>query len=88
MGSGAVDYVAFGLEKLQWALEKMPTDEPIAYLDTVSIRLDFLDDTLYGLGINVPAMFRAVGANYQNVVKTVLRRRQQIFDSLAQPLAA
>ena len=83
-----IDHVAFGLGQLQLALEKMPTDESIAYLDTISTRLDFLDDTLHGLGINVPAMFSAVGADYQKVVKTVLHRRQQILDSLAQPLAA
>ena len=83
-----IDHVAFGMGQLQLALEKMPTDESIAYLDTISTRLDFLDDTLHGLGINVPAMFSAVGADYRKVVKTVLHRRQQVLDSLAQPLAA
>jgi len=83
-----IDHVAFGLGQLQKELEKMPVDERYAYIDTMSSRLDFLDDTLHGLGIDVPAMFRAVGADYQKVVATVLHRRQQILDSLTQPLAA
>lgn len=83
-----IDHVAFGLGRLQLELAKMPEDESFAYLQSISARLDFLDDTLHSLGIDVPAMFSAVGADYQKVVEIVLHRRQQILDSLAQPLAA
>lgn len=83
-----VDHVAFGLNSLHTELAKLPEAESHAYLKSIETRLDFLDDTLHGLGIDVPAMFSAVGADYQKVVKTVLHRRQQILDSLAQPLAA
>ena len=83
-----IDHVAFGLNSLHAELAKLPEAESHAYLQSVETRLDFLDDTLHGLGIDVPAMFSAVGADYQKVVETVLHRRQQILDSLAQPLAA
>ncbi len=83
-----IDHVAFGLNSLHAELEKLPEAESHAYLQSIETRLDFLDDTLHGLGIDVPAMFSAVGADYQKVVETVLHRRQQILDSLAQPLAA
>jgi hypothetical protein len=83
-----IDHVAFGLGRLQHELEKLPAAESYAYLKTIESRLDFLDDTLHGLGIDVPAMFMAVGADYRKVVDTVLHRRQQILESLAQPLAA
>ena len=83
-----IDHVAFGLGQLQTELAKLPADKSYAYLQSIPARLDFLDDTLHGLGIDVPLMFKAVGADYQQVVKTVLHRRQQILDSLAQPLAA
>lgn len=83
-----IDHVAFGLNQLQKELEKLPVEESSAYLESISSRLDFLDDTLHGLGIDVPEMFRAVGADYQKVVRTVLRRRQLILESLEQPLAA
>ncbi len=83
-----LDHVAFGLNRLQAELAKLPVEESRAYLETVEARLDFLDDTLHGLGIDVPAMFAAVGADYQKVVTTVMHRRQQIIDSLALQLAA
>ena len=83
-----IDHVAFGLGRLRDELAKLPEAESYAYLQTVESRLDFLDDTLHGLGIDVPGMFSAVGADYQKVVETVLHRRQQILESLAQPLAA
>ncbi len=83
-----IDHVAFGLGQLQIELEKMSIEKSHAYLQTIPARLDFLDDTLHGLGVDVPAMFRAVGADYQKVVKTVLHRREQILNSLARPLAA
>lgn len=83
-----VDHVAFGLDQLQKELAKLSIDERTAYLGSIESRLDFLDDTLHGLGIDVPAMFRAVGADYQLVVDTVMQRRQQILTSLAEPLAA
>lgn len=83
-----IDHVAFGLNSLHAELAKLPEAESRAYLQSITNRLDFLDDTLHGLGIDVPGMFSAVGADYQKVVETVLYRRQQILDTLAQPLAA
>jgi hypothetical protein len=83
-----IDHVAFGLGRLQEELAKLPETEGYAYLQTIESRLDFLDDTLHGMGIDVPGMFRAVGADYQKVVQTVMARRQQILESLALPLAA
>lgn len=83
-----IDHVAFGLGRLHDELEKLPQTESYAYLQTIESRLDFLDDTLHGMGIDVPGMFEAVGADYQKVVNTVMFRRQQILESLAQPLAA
>lgn len=83
-----IDHVAFGLGRLQTELAKLSVEQREAYLESIPSRLDFLDDTLHGLGIDVPAMFRAVGADYQQVVKIVLQRRQMIIDSLTLPLAA
>jgi len=83
-----VDHIAFGLDRLAQELSTLPANESTAYLNKIEIRLDFLDDTLHGLGIDVPAMFRAVGADYQKVVDTVLERRREILNVLAQPLAA
>lgn len=83
-----IDHVAFGLGRLHDELAKLPPQESLAYLQSIEARLDFLDDTLHGLGIDVPGMFKAVGADYQKVVETVMFRRQQILASLTQPIAA
>ena len=83
-----VDHVAFGLTRLRDELAKLPANESTAYLQSIESRLDFLDDTLHDMGIDVPGMFAAVGADYQQVVDMVMLRRQQILESLAQPLAA
>ena len=83
-----VDHIAFGLDRLAQELSTLPVNESRMHLNNIEIRLDFLDDTLHGLGIDVPAMFRAVGADYQKVVDTVLERRREIMNVLAQPLAA
>jgi hypothetical protein len=83
-----VDHVEFGLTRLQYELAKLPIDKSTAYLQTIESRLDYLDNTLHCLGVDIAGMFKAVGADYQKVVATVLSRRQQILDSLVQPLAA
>ncbi|UCB54988.1 MAG: hypothetical protein JSW45_00130 [Thiotrichales bacterium] len=83
-----VDHVAFGLEQLKRELAKLPEQQRIEYLDTIASRLDFLKNTLHGLGIDIPSMFAAVGADYQQVVEHVLERRAEILQSLALPLAA
>ena len=83
-----LDHIAFGLNKLRDELAKLPEAESYAYLQTIESRLDFLDDTLHELGLDIPGMFSAVGADYNKVVKTVVDKREQILASLSQPLAA
>ncbi len=58
------------------------------YIGNISSRLDFLDDTLHGLGVDIPAIFAAVGVDYQRVVDTVLARSGEILQTLALPRAA
>ncbi len=83
-----IDHVEFGLTQLKLELAKLHEQQRIEYIDSISSRLDYLTDTLHGLGVNVPAMFAAVGADYQQVVNTVRERRDEILQSLAVPLAA
>jgi len=83
-----IDHVEFGLSQLNIELAKLPEQQRMEYIDNISSRLDFLDDTLHGLGVDIPAMFAAVGADYQQVVDKVLVRRTEILQSLALPEAA
>jgi hypothetical protein len=83
-----IDHVEFGLTQLNIELAKLPERQRIEYIDNISSRLDFLDDTLHGLGVDILAMFAAVGADYQQVVDSVLERRGKILQALALPKAA
>ena len=83
-----IDHVEFGLTQLKIELAKLSDHQRMEYIENISSRLDFLDDTLHGLGVNIPEMFAAVGADYQQVVDTVLARRGEIMQSLALPKAA
>ncbi len=83
-----IDHVEFGLTQLKLELAKLPEQQRIDYLESITSRLDFLKNTLHGLGVDIPSMFAAVGADYRKVVDTVLERRSEILDSLALPVAA
>lgn len=83
-----VDHVEFGLVQLDIELAKLTEQQRVEYIESIPSRLNFLHDTLYGLGVDIPVMFAAVGADYQQVVDTVLERRGEILQSLALPRAA
>ena len=83
-----IDHVAFGLGRLKQELNIMSEADRYAYIDSISSRLDFLDDSLHDMGLDIPAMFTAVGANYQIVVDSVMQRRQEILESFSLQEAA
>ncbi len=83
-----IDHVAFGLGRLKQELSTLPEAERYAYIESISSRLDFLDDSLHDMGLDIPGMFKAVGADYQLVVDRVMQRRQEILESFALPVAA
>lgn len=83
-----IDHVAFGLGCLEQELAGMSTPERYAYIDNISSRLDFLDDSLHDMGLDIPGMFEAVGADYQLVVDSVMQRRQEILQSFTLQAAA
>lgn len=83
-----IDHVAFGLGRLKQELSRMSEVERYDYIDSISSRLDFLDDSLHGMGLDIPAMFTAVGADYQLVVDSVMQRRQEILESFSLQAAA
>jgi hypothetical protein len=83
-----IDHVAFGLGQLQIELANLPEDQRMAYIENIPSRLDLLKDALHGFGVDIPAMFAAVGVDYQQVVNTVIERRDEIVQSLSLPQAA
>lgn len=83
-----IDHVSFGLGCLKQELTAMSESDRHAYIDSISSRLDFLDDSLHDMGLDIPGMFAAVGADYQLVVDSVMQRRQGILESFALQAAA
>ncbi len=83
-----IDHVAFGLGQLKIELAKLPHKQRMEYIESISSRLDFLDDALNDMGVDIPAMFQAVGADYRQVVDIVLERRGEILQELSMLQAA
>lgn len=83
-----IDHVAFGLGRIKQELACMSEADRYAYIEGMSSRLDFLDDSLHDMGLDIPAMFTAVGADYQLVVDSVMQRRQEILESFSMLEAA
>lgn len=83
-----IDHVAFGLGRLKNELAALSEPDRYAYIDNISSRLDFLDDSLHNMGLDIPVMFEAVGADYQLVVDSVMQRRQEILQSFLLQAAA
>ena len=83
-----IDHVAFGLGRLKQELSLLSEVDRYAYIDSISSRLDFLDDSLHDMGLDIPGMFKAVGADYQAVVDSVMQRRAEILDSFTLQVAA
>jgi hypothetical protein len=83
-----IDHVEFGLSQLTIELSKLPEHQRMEYIENIPSRLDSLKDALHGFGVDIPAMFAAVGVDYRQVVDKVLERREEILRSLALPRAA
>lgn len=83
-----IDHVEFGLNRLKQELSKLSEEDRDAYIDNISSRLDFLDDSLHDMGLDIPSMFKTVGADYQLVVDSVMARRKEIIGSFAPASAA
>ena len=83
-----IDHVKFGLGQLKIELAKLPEHERVTYIASIPSRLDFLKEAFQGLGVDIPAMFAAVGVDYQHVVVKVLERRQEILHAIGYPQAA
>lgn len=83
-----IDHVAFGLGRIKKELAAMSEADRFTYIESMSARLDFLDNSLHNMGLDIPAMFTAVGADYQMVVDLVMQRRQEILESFSLPVAA
>ncbi len=83
-----LDHIAFGVNRLRQELAQMHAAERDAYLDRVPQRIDALNTMLQDMGLDVQALFEAVGADYNKLCESVLERKSELMQQVAAPLAA
>ena len=83
-----LDHIAFGVSRLKQELSHMAPAERETLLARIPERIQMLNQSFHGMGLNVKSLFEAVGANYQELCKSVLQRKDEILKEVAEPIAA
>ena len=83
-----LDHIAFGVNRLKQELSHMAPAEREAFLDRIPERIRMLNQSFHGMGLNVKVLFEAVGADYDELCKSVLQRKDEVLKEVSEPLAA
>ena len=83
-----LDHIAFGVTRLKQELSQMPAADREALLASIPARIQMLNQSFHGMGLNVKDLFEAVGANYPELCNSVLARKDEILKEVAEPIAA
>jgi hypothetical protein len=83
-----LDHIAFGIERLKQELALMPAAERTQFLARVPWRIEALTRAFHGMGFDVQKLFEAVGADYDDLCDSVLRRKDEVLREVAAPLVA
>ncbi len=83
-----LDHIAFGVNRLKLELSHMAPAERATFLERIPERIRMLNQSFQGMGLDVKVMFEAVGADYGELCKSVLQRKDEILKEVSQPLAA
>jgi len=83
-----LDHIAFGVTRLQQELAGMQPADREAFLKGIPERIERLNQAFHDMGLNVRSLFEAVGANYAELCRQVLERKDEILEEVAKPLAA
>ncbi len=78
-----LDHVAFGVSRLRQELAALPDIERRAFMARIPNRIETLAQKFEDLGLNVPALFMAVGVDYQHLCAQLESRQDELFDALA-----
>lgn len=81
--SDELDHVAFGITRLKQELTVLPETERRAFLACIPGRIEELAQKFENFGLNVPALFTAVGVDYQTLLVQLEMRENELFDELA-----
>lgn len=82
-----LDHIHFGISRLKQELAKLSASERQKFLDRLPDRINKISRTFHNLGLNLPGMFEAVGANYNALRQGVLARRDDLLREISVPLS-
>lgn len=83
-----LDHIAFGVGRLQQELTCLPPPARAQFLEHAPARIEALTRAFHGMGFDVRRLFEAVGADYDALCDSVLRRKDEILRQVAEPAAA
>ncbi len=83
-----LDHIAFGVNRLKQELSHMTPADRETLLARIPGRIQALNRSFHGMGLNVKDLFEAVGTNYPALCKSVLQRKDEILKEVAEPIAA
>ena len=83
-----LDHIAFGIKHLQQELATMKPADRDAFLQGIPGRIEALNRSFHDMGLNIRQLFEAVGADYDDLCRQVLVRKEEILEEIANPLAA
>ena len=83
-----LDHIAFGIDRLRHELAQLQAVERDAYLDRIPQRIEALKRMFQGMGLEVQALFEAVGTDYDVLCESLRERKSELLQQVARPLAA
>ena len=83
-----LDHIAFGIDRLRHELAQLQAVERDAYLDRMPQRIEALNRMFQDMGLDVQTLFEAVGADYDMLCESLLKRKSELLQQVARPLAA
>jgi hypothetical protein len=83
-----LDHIAFGIKHLQQELATMKPADRDAFLQGIPERIEALNRSFHDMGLNIRQLFEAVGADFDDLCRQVLVRKEEILEEIANPLAA
>lgn len=83
-----LDHIAFGVDRLRHELAQLQAVERDAYLGRIPQRIEALNRMFQGMGLEVQALFEAVGTDYDMLCESLRERKSELLQQVARPLAA
>jgi hypothetical protein len=78
-----LDHVAFGVGRLKEELLKLSAEEREFFIVNLEARIERMTRRFHEMGVNVAALFEAVGADYTDLGDVVLARRNALLQEIA-----